>query len=450
MPHRSRQPAVSVLIPTRNAGAAFVDSLRAIEGQRGVQLLEVLVADSGSTDETVSLARKAGAQVLEVDPVEFNHGRVRNQLAERSRGEVLLFTVQDAVLRGRDSLGNAVRTLVEEPAVAAVSARQLPGPDADLHGRFVVWSLNESLASCGTFGPAADREAMHGSMRLSESLVDNVCAAVRRSAWEDLRFRELDFAEDIDFGLRATERGWRTQFAADAAVTHHHDRDAAHSLARNAVVRQRMGEVVEDLDRMPAARAGIGALAAGIRGVLRSIEGARALALEHRPRVRAADCLEAMVDTLQGGGPEAEPSGELAAIDELLRDRSALRHFAPDEEMTATLSEEVIELFMWEPLRRFLQVRPGRVDRDAASAFVARLVGSRLGWTLGEAMCQAPQASLVRRIHERLHGSGAGGWGSATSDAPEELSGHSAVAPVWADHDDARPADGHRALRRLD
>jgi glycosyltransferase involved in cell wall biosynthesis len=57
-------PQVSALIPTRNAGPGFGDVLRALREQKGLDGLEILVADSGSTDGTAELAATHGAEVI--------------------------------------------------------------------------------------------------------------------------------------------------------------------------------------------------------------------------------------------------------------------------------------------------------------------------------------------------------------------------------------------------
>ena len=57
---RPTGPAVSVLIPTLNAGEGFQDSLQALLAQEGLGTLEILVTDSGSSDDTVAVAERAG------------------------------------------------------------------------------------------------------------------------------------------------------------------------------------------------------------------------------------------------------------------------------------------------------------------------------------------------------------------------------------------------------
>ena len=60
---------------------------------------------------------------------EFNHGGTRNLAAGLARGEVLVFTSQDAVAIGEDWLATLVAPLAGE-RVAGVYGRQLANPEA--------------------------------------------------------------------------------------------------------------------------------------------------------------------------------------------------------------------------------------------------------------------------------------------------------------------------------
>ena len=73
--------SVSVVIPVKDAGPLFERVLEAVRAQGDVELL---VIDSGSRDRSRELARAAGAELIEIAPEEFGHGRTRNLGAERA------------------------------------------------------------------------------------------------------------------------------------------------------------------------------------------------------------------------------------------------------------------------------------------------------------------------------------------------------------------------------
>ncbi len=85
--------SVSVVIPVLNGARYLRELLDALAAQGE---LELLVIDSGSRDGSQAIARAAGAQLLEIPPEQFGHGRTRNLGAERTSGELICFLTQDA------------------------------------------------------------------------------------------------------------------------------------------------------------------------------------------------------------------------------------------------------------------------------------------------------------------------------------------------------------------
>src|SRR2546427_7014170 len=86
VPH-SPPPRVSVIVPTWNEGKWLPTLLDALRAQT-VPPSEIVVADSGSSDETLSIARSAGAILTEGE--RRGPGEGRHPGAPGSSGEVRL------------------------------------------------------------------------------------------------------------------------------------------------------------------------------------------------------------------------------------------------------------------------------------------------------------------------------------------------------------------------
>ncbi len=54
-----------------------------VRTQRLDREVELLICDSGSSDDTVALARRYGARVIEIPRESFSHGGTRNLLMAR-------------------------------------------------------------------------------------------------------------------------------------------------------------------------------------------------------------------------------------------------------------------------------------------------------------------------------------------------------------------------------
>src|SRR5436190_21491977 len=123
---------VTVALPTLNAGPALADVLAAVRAQRVAQDVELLICDSGSDDDTVSIAESFGARVITIDRSAFSHGGTRNLLMENARGEHVAFLTQDSIPAGRDWLANLLRGFDAAERVGLTFGPYLARPGASV------------------------------------------------------------------------------------------------------------------------------------------------------------------------------------------------------------------------------------------------------------------------------------------------------------------------------
>jgi len=133
---------ISVVIPALDEAAQIAGSVESVAGS-GV---EVIVVDGGSRDETVRLARDAGARVFVAD---LRHRGRAHQLrlgGEKSTGEVILFLHADTFL----SVGwkDAVDRVMADPAFAG-GAFTLRFREKGLRERWIEWWVAARVAVLG-------------------------------------------------------------------------------------------------------------------------------------------------------------------------------------------------------------------------------------------------------------------------------------------------------------
>ncbi|MFP4381167.1 MAG: TIGR04283 family arsenosugar biosynthesis glycosyltransferase [Candidatus Sumerlaeia bacterium] len=86
--------SISIIIPTFNEAASIGDTIAAIRArQSGDSVCEILIADGGSTDETVNIARRSGAKVFEAPS---GRGAQMDAAAEKATGGILFFLHADS------------------------------------------------------------------------------------------------------------------------------------------------------------------------------------------------------------------------------------------------------------------------------------------------------------------------------------------------------------------
>lgn len=215
----------SVVIPAKNGGKLFARVLDALLRQKTPWDYEILIIDSGSTDDTVKYCEERNINVISISPSEFGHGRTRNFGISKTKGEFVALITQDALPASNDWLFNLVSAVEQAPDVAGAFGRHLPYPDADpymvrnlkLHfDGFLAWPevLRKSDNEPRYAAELGYRQIMH-------FFSDNN-ACLRRTVWEKYPYPDVDFAEDQIWAKTVIEAGYGKAYADSAAVYHSH------------------------------------------------------------------------------------------------------------------------------------------------------------------------------------------------------------------------------------
>jgi rhamnosyltransferase len=222
---KTDQYICSVVIPTKNGGELFGAVLEGLRRQTIWGAVELIVVDSGSTDQTVSLAERAGATIFRIPPEQFNHGATRDFGISKSSCEKVVLMVQDAVPNDVVTLERLVAAL-EGENVAGAYARQLPRPEADVITKRNLnnWLTGRREREVRFIKDANWYDALSPMEKYLFCNFDNVCSALNKWAWRLENFGNVWFGEDIDWSERVLKRGFAIVYEPDAAVIHSHDR----------------------------------------------------------------------------------------------------------------------------------------------------------------------------------------------------------------------------------
>lgn len=206
---------VSIIILTKDAGGNFEPLLERIFSQQFDGQFEVLVIDSGSTDETLTVASQFPTKVTQIKAGEFHHGGTRNLGAELSRGKMLVYITQDALPLHKDWLGKLTDNF-REPEVAMVVGRQIPWQSTKPPEKFF-YAYNFPSFKIRVDPGASDY--YHDNVFIS-----NVNSAIRKDVWQQFRFSEsITMVEDKEFARRILAASRSIIYEPDAAVYHGHD-----------------------------------------------------------------------------------------------------------------------------------------------------------------------------------------------------------------------------------
>lgn len=210
---------ISIIIPTKDAGAEWETLLQKLNTQRVDADVEIVVVDSGSSDRTVGIAHDYADIVIEIPPEEFHHSRTRAIGADHAHGDILVFTVQDAIPVSDNWLAKLVRPLARGE-VGITYGRQIAKQGAKPMDQFFYNYFYPDEQN--TIRP--DDVPDPRSFYLGYVYISSVNAAMRRSIQQEVGLRsDVAMAEDKDLALRALNEGYSLAYVPKAQVRHSHD-----------------------------------------------------------------------------------------------------------------------------------------------------------------------------------------------------------------------------------
>jgi rhamnosyltransferase len=197
---------VTIVIRTFNEGQ-HLERLLVAAGNQDVPFgFEVIVVDSGSTDQTVAIAKRYGARLVTITPEQFSFGFSLNKGIEAARGDYCVFVSGHCYPAHREWLANLIRPF-SDPGVALVYGKQRGDSSTKYseHQIFQKWFPD-------------DGEGIQSLL-----FCNNANAAIRRDLWQEYRYNEaITGLEDIDWARGLVGQGYFIYYAPKAEVIHVH------------------------------------------------------------------------------------------------------------------------------------------------------------------------------------------------------------------------------------
>lgn len=206
----------TIIVRCLNEGRHLPVLLDAIRTQ-SVRPAEVIVVDSGSTDNTVEIALSKGAKVIHISQQEFSFGRALNHGAAAAAGSVLVFASAHTYPASDRWLELLLEPFVD-PNVTLVYGSQRGDHRTKFSEQriFQQWFPDE---------PSDDQP---------HPFCNNANCAVRRSAWQKMPYNEeIPGLEDIHWAKEALKQGMRIVYRPAAAIMHVHEETYRQVYRRN-------------------------------------------------------------------------------------------------------------------------------------------------------------------------------------------------------------------------
>lgn len=225
-----KDPSISVVIPTLDAGRTLYALLAALRAQQ-TPPTEVLVVDSSSSDDTLDVARSVpGVRTMVVSRESFDHGGTRHDALLATSGDIVCFVNQDAIPLDRMLITNLVEPLVADKAAASY-ARQVPVPGLR-RSTALVQQFTYPAESHVTLADGSDG---HG---ITSSYLSDVCSAYRRADYLEVGGfeRPIHTNEDMLMCSRLLKAGKGVAYVAEARVCHSNALSLREQFARDKAI----------------------------------------------------------------------------------------------------------------------------------------------------------------------------------------------------------------------
>lgn len=199
-------PKISIVIRCFNEEKHISKLLAGIVKQNYLNK-EIIVVDSGSTDDTIKIAETFGVKIVNISPDEFSFGRALNRGCAAASGEYLVFASAHVYPVYDDWLEKLVQPF-ENPKISCVYGKQRGNHLTKFseHQIFAKWFGEKSIEN------------------QSHPFANNANCAIRKSVWEKFKYNEeLTGLEDIEFAKRILNNGSQLCYVSEAEIIHVHE-----------------------------------------------------------------------------------------------------------------------------------------------------------------------------------------------------------------------------------
>ncbi|SCA63962.1 O antigen biosynthesis rhamnosyltransferase RfbN [Chlamydiales bacterium SCGC AG-110-P3] len=207
------EPTVGVAVITYNSAKHLPSCLSPLLASR--MRPRILVVDAGSTDDTVNIAKRLGAETMSIPTREYNHGLTRERARKHLNTDIAVMMTPDAYAIYTTMLETLVAPIVNGDAAVAY-ARQLPHRGASA---FEAFPREYNYPSESHIRGIEDAK----KYKAYTFFCSNSCAAYDQQALDAVGgFPSVLLGEDTCAVAKLLRAGYRIAYVAEARVRHSH------------------------------------------------------------------------------------------------------------------------------------------------------------------------------------------------------------------------------------
>lgn len=199
-------PTCSIVIRAFNEEKHISKLLDGIQHQ-SLKDIQIILVDSGSTDQTVQIAQQYGVEIVSILPQDFTFGRSLNLGISHAKADFVIFASAHVYPVYPDWLEKLMEPFADQKvAISYGKQRGMETTQYSEHRIFEHWfpditTTNQNHPFC-----------------------NNANAAIRKKFWELHAYNEtLPGLEDLEWAKWAYEQGYKIAYVAEAEIIHVHN-----------------------------------------------------------------------------------------------------------------------------------------------------------------------------------------------------------------------------------
>jgi rhamnosyltransferase len=225
----NQQIMCSIVIRAYNEAKLIERLLIGIE-QQTIKSIEVIVVDSGSSDDTAAIAAKHNAKIINISPEEFTFGRSLNRGIAAGQGEFIVIVSAHCFPVYPDWLERLLAPFTDENT--AITYGKQRGGETNHFSEHQIFKKYYPEIS---------------QLRQGNPFSHNANSAIRRVLWEKNPFNEnLTGLEDLAWSSWVMEENYGIAYISEAEVIHQHEENPQQVLNRHFREAVAMKQILPD------------------------------------------------------------------------------------------------------------------------------------------------------------------------------------------------------------
>jgi glycosyltransferase involved in cell wall biosynthesis len=197
----------SIIIRTYNEEKYLTKVLNGIQRQVFTDDVEIIIVDSGSTDDTLKIGKTYGCKIVQINKEDFSFGRSLNYGCTVAAGELLIFISAHCIPTDQFWLSELVKPFSKSNIVLSYGC-QIGIETSKFSEKQLLkkhFPSKESIPQKGFF-------------------CNNANSCIRKDKWLIKKFNEeLTGLEDMDWSKFWFSKGYEIAYAANSSVFHIHN-----------------------------------------------------------------------------------------------------------------------------------------------------------------------------------------------------------------------------------